>query len=339
MVLATAPSQQRQQRRRRRRRRRWFASPPWAALGASNSSSSSSSSEVDDPRSRPRSDTTTTTATAIAAGLAALSAAGAHRLSSLSTAAGGVSQAGEVASEAVCWALLAFVARVRRRRRGKRRGGMVRARADEDEDEEVVEGGMGLLGPESGGSDRGRGGFDRSVWAVAAGIVVACCYTAEIGEISLLPALTPLLLVADRKLRPHSRRGRRSGLAALANTVWGTSLVAAVALLSLVHWSLLELALPVLPAATLLLVYAAMIPRSVSGPRLLPFIPDIDEAIRPLSRKILILLASVSGIQCCAFGVQSIELGWTVPLLGLLKAGFWHFSMQTVWLSLLFAAL
>ncbi|KAL2179774.1 uncharacterized protein P884DRAFT_290053 [Thermothelomyces heterothallicus CBS 202.75] len=319
------------------RRRRWFEPQRWTPIR---------SGEVEDT-GRPVSTTTTTTTTtnatattaAIAAGLAALSAAGAHRLSSLSTAAGGVSQAGEVVSEAVCWALLAAVAGMvgMRRRRRRRRSGATRARADEGDDE-LLEGGMALLGPDDGASSGGaghvggsKGASERSVWAVAAGIVVACCYAAEIGEISLFPALTPLLLVADRKLRPRMAQRPRpqSGLAALADTVWGTTLVAAVAMLALVDWSLLELALPLLPAAALLLVYAALMPRSAGGPRLLPLIPDIEEAIQSLSHRILILLGGVLGVQACAFGIQSIELGWTVPLSGLLKAGFWHFSIQT----------
>ncbi|AEO62006.1 glycosyltransferase family 90 protein [Thermothelomyces thermophilus ATCC 42464] len=279
------------------RRRRWFEPQPWALLRGG---------EVEDP-GRPV--TTTATTAAIAAGLAALSASGAHRLSSLSTAAGGVSQAGEVVSEAVCWALLAAVAGMVGKRRRRRRSGAMRARADEGDDE-LLEGGMGLLWPDDGASAGGGGGggaghvggskdaSERSVWAVAAGIVVACCYAAEIGEISLFPALTPLLLVADRKLRPRMAPSPpQSGLAALANTVWGTTLVAAVAMLALVDWSLLELALPLLPAAALLLVYAALMPRSAGGPRLLPLIPDIEEAIQPLSHRILILLGGVLGAR------------------------------------------
>jgi hypothetical protein len=146
------------------------------------------------------------------------------------------------------------------------------------------------------------------------------------------PVLTPLLLAADRKLRPDAQRAE-SGLPALANTVWGTALVASVAILALVYWSLLELALLTLPVAALLLVYTALIPPTITVPRFLPSIPDLEEAILPLSARLVPILAGVLGVQAFAFGFSSIDLGIPAFLLGLVKAFSWYFTIQTVSVS------
>ncbi|KAK4248960.1 glycosyltransferase [Corynascus novoguineensis] len=236
---------------------------------------------------------------AVTAGLASMCAVGARRLSSLSTAAGGVSQAGEVVSEAVCWGLMAAVVGVVNSK--------VRADDDDDDDGKELESGMGMLEAGDGSESFSSGGKGRgvvgkgtsasswSLWAVAAGIVVACCYVAEIGEITLYPLLTPLLLVAEKKLRPEVVQRPGSGLATLANTVKGAVLVAAVAMLALVNWSLLELALPIIPGVALLVVYFALIPRTASDPRFFPLIPEVEKAIRPLSIRIIVFLLGVLG--------------------------------------------
>jgi hypothetical protein len=148
------------------------------------------------------------------------------------------------------------------------------------------------------------------------------------------PVLTPLLLAADRKLRPDVQRPE-SGLLALANTAWGTASVALVAILALVYWSALELALLTLPVAALLLVYTALIPRTTAGPRFLPCIPDLEEAILPLSARLVPILAGVLGAQAFAFGFSSIVLGIPAFLLGSVKAVSWYFMIQTVCIPLL----
>ena len=148
------------------------------------------------------------------------------------------------------------------------------------------------------------------------------------------PVLTPLLLAADRKLRPDAQRSE-SELSALANTVWGTALVALVATLALVYWSALELALLTLPIAALLLVYTALIPPGITGSRLLPSIPDLEDAILPLSARLVPILAGVLGVQAFTFGFSSIDLGIPAFLLGLVKAFSWYFTLQTVCVPLL----
>lgn len=144
------------------------------------------------------------------------------------------------------------------------------------------------------------------------------------------PVLTPLLLVADRKLRPDAPRQEWERLSSLANTAWGTSLVALVASLALVYWSARELALLALPVAALLVVYTALIPRTIAGPRILPHIPDLEKAILPLSARLIPMLAMVLGVQAFEFGVSSIDLGIPAFLLGLVKALSWYFTIQSV---------
>ncbi|KAK4038195.1 glycosyltransferase [Parachaetomium inaequale] len=219
-----------------------------------------------------------------AAGAAGLCAVGVHWLSSSS--AGGVSQSAEVGSEVVCWGVLPFLVAGVRRWGGAHQD---RARGERGGSGSGLEAGVGLLGGDGGG---GKAASSWSVGVVAVGVVVAACYTAEVGEVGLFPVLTPLLLVADRKLRSEAQRSE-PGIAALANTVWGTASVALVACLALLSWSLLELALLTVPVAALLVVYIALIPRAVAGPRLLPLVPDLEDAILSLSGKVVVLLVGV----------------------------------------------
>jgi hypothetical protein len=118
-------------------------------------------------------------------------------------------------------------------------------------------------------------------------------------------------------------------LPVLASSLWGTGLVALVAVLALWNWSFGELALSTLPAAMLPLVYAALIPRD-GGPRLLPFVADIEEAIVLLGARIVIILAMALGIQAFVFGVHSMDIGIPAFSLGLAKALSWYFTIQTV---------
>jgi hypothetical protein len=141
--------------------------------------------------------------------------------------------------------------------------------------------------------------------------------------------LTPLLLVAERRLRPGTWRPESGLLPDLASSLWGTGLVASVAVLAQWNWSFGELALSTLPAAMLLLVYAALVPRD-GGPRLLPSVPDIEEAIVSLGARIVIILAMALGIQAFVFGVHSMDIGILAFSLGLAKALSWYFTIRTV---------
>ncbi|KAH6622723.1 hypothetical protein F5144DRAFT_622861 [Chaetomium tenue] len=209
-------------------------------------------------------------------------------------------QAAECLSEVVCWGVL-----------GAGEG----------------EGGRGGGGVGEGGSGSGRvaSGWSLGVVALALGVVSA--FAAEIGALVLFPVLTPLLLLAERRFRPGAQEPE-PGLAALTNSVWGMALVALVAVLAVVRGASVELLLLIIPLAALLVVYVALIPRT-DGPRLLPCIPDLELAIPALATRVVVVLTGVLGIQVYIFGIHSIHLGFTTYLLGLLKAGFWYFAIQT----------
>lgn len=145
------------------------------------------------------------------------------------------------------------------------------------------------------------------------------------------PVLTPLLLVADRKLRPESWSGRseKGFFSPLANTVWGTALVALVAVFAQSEWDIGMLSLSVIPVAAFLVAYTALIPRTDEGHRFLPQL-DIEEDGVPLSLRVTVLLFTVLGVQTLAFGLPSINFVTTTLLMGLTKAFCWYFTIQTV---------
>ncbi|EAQ84079.1 hypothetical protein CHGG_10483 [Chaetomium globosum CBS 148.51] len=215
-------------------------------------------------------------------------------------------QAAECLSEVVCWGVLGAVgAGVRRWGGGLGLGSRV---GGEGEGWELVGGGDGPEGEGEGGGRRGRGsegrglgagrvasGWSLGVVALALGVVSACA--AEMGALVLFPALTPLLLLAERRLRPGAQE-LEPGLAALVNSVWGAALVALVAVLAVVRGASLELLLQIIPLAALLVVYVALIPRT-DGPRLLPCIPDLESAVPALATRVVVVLAGVLGIQAC----------------------------------------
>ncbi len=116
---------------------------------------------------------------------------------------------------------------------------------------------------------------------------------------------------------------------ALANTVWGAAPVALISVLAQSDWDAGMLILSILPTAALLAVYAALIPRTVAGPRWLPQI-DVEEDLVPLSSHIALLSVVALGIQTCLFGFPGIDFVVPALLLGLAKAFSWYFTMQTV---------
>ncbi|KAK3293548.1 uncharacterized protein B0H64DRAFT_426130 [Chaetomium fimeti] len=252
---------------------------------------------------------------------AALCAVATHRLGV------GASPSAHIRSELVCWALLRLLV-AGLRRWGSRRGG---DRGEVGEGWELVDGGesAGEGGSEGGSrSPSARAASGWSVSVVALALAVVSGFAAEVGVLVLFPVLTPLVLVADRKLRPEIQASE-SRFAALANSVWGTALVALVAVSAAVRGSSLETLLLIIPLVALLVVYVALIPRTVDGPRLLPYIPDLEEAIPVISTRVWVLFLGMLGIQVYMFGIHSIELGFTPYLLGLVKAGFWYFAIQT----------
>ncbi|SPQ27219.1 a9b004c4-81da-411f-a4bf-bc72ac1d63e1 [Thermothielavioides terrestris] len=146
------------------------------------------------------------------------------------------------------------------------------------------------------------------------------------------PVLTPLLFIADRRLRPDARTGDgadTSLISSLFHTVRGTALIALLAVIAQPGWTFRQLALSALPVAALFLVYAALIPRTTTGLRFVPSVLDLDEAIGPLSNRVMAILATVLAVQIIGFGVPRTSFVLLAMLLGLAKAFTWHFTIQT----------
>ncbi|KAK3899729.1 hypothetical protein C8A05DRAFT_17880 [Staphylotrichum tortipilum] len=166
--------------------------------------------------------------------------------------------------------------------------------------------------------------------AALAAVAARWLPTTQAGELVSEPALTPLVLAAERKLRPESRPAKAEPSIpwALANTAWGTALVALISVLAQSGWDAGMLILSILPAAALLAVYAAFIPRTVAGPRWLPQI-DVEEDLGSLSSHVALLSVAALGFQTWLFGFPGV--GFVVPalLLGLTKACSWYFTIQT----------
>lgn len=113
----------------------------------------------------------------------------------------------------------------------------------------------------------------------------------------------------------------------LVNTVWGTTLASSFAALTLSDWDIEGHALSTIPVAALLVVYVALIPRT-EDTHFLPRI-DIEEAIVPLSLRVVVILAAALGMQTAAFGLPSNGIILTLSL-GLAKALSWYFTTQMV---------
>ncbi|KAK3304660.1 uncharacterized protein B0T15DRAFT_418913 [Chaetomium strumarium] len=254
-----------------------------------------------------------------AAGAAALCAVLVQRLPTTTTSSS--NQSGEVASEVVCWALLGAAKRWDLLGFGAAGSGASLPGAPATSSSSG--GGVG------GGAKRPRPGW--SLWAVAAAVAAACCYRAEVGMLWSVPALTPLLLAADKQLRPELRTWKALELPALFylfGTVSGTAIVGLLVVLALPGWTIWELALSTLPVAALCAAYAAFIPRTVES-RFLPYL-DVDEDILQLSHRVVVISVAALSVQIISFGVPGlIDLAVPTILLGLAKASAWYFTIQT----------
>jgi hypothetical protein len=145
------------------------------------------------------------------------------------------------------------------------------------------------------------------------------------------PALTPLLLIAEKHLRPELQASRIVDpwlFSSLVNTVWGTTLVASFAILAEPDWDLRRAALSAVPVAALLVVYVALVPRTIEDTHSLPLI-NVEKAIAPLSLRVLVILVVALGMQTVVFGLPSNEITPTLTL-GFAKALSWYFTIRTV---------
>lgn len=159
---------------------------------------------------------------------------------------------------------------------------------------------------------------------------------AKIWILTSQPALTPLLLVLQKRLQPEFEFGAsiRSTLGLfqfLFNTALGTSLTAlfGVVALSKFTWSirLPESLLSLVPALALLAVYTALLVRTKDSD-FLPLV-DIERNIGLLAWRVVFMLLLALSLQRYAFGLFH---GALTPILALslAKALSWYFLIRTV---------
>lgn len=137
--------------------------------------------------------------------------------------------------------------------------------------------------------------------------------------------------MAEKHLRSEFQASRflnSSSFSPLVDKVWGRTLVASFAILTLSDWDLRGFASSTCPVAGLLVVYIAFIPRTTEESHFLPQI-NIERAIVPLSLRILIILVLAFSAQTIAFGLPD-DVTMPALSLGLIKAFSWYFTIRTV---------
>jgi hypothetical protein len=210
---------------------------------------------------------------------------------------------------------------------------------------------------------QGAGG--EKVWILAFCLATASAYQAEVGPVWLLvsagrglqqpshlPALVNLLFIDVQSSR-KSMSNKICLQPALTPLVFGTvpllqpniplpltkkpvlSLMAALAFRAILCFStsldrsIQDLALSVIPAAALFVVYVSAVPRSASVAKWLPRLPDLED-IGPLSMRTILLLMGVLTWQTITYGTPVLNWGWPVVMVGLVKALCWCFTILTV---------
>lgn len=195
------------------------------------------------------------------------------------------------------------------------------------------------------------------LWFIAVCLAVVCVFKAEYGMVVFIvshyrvhvritkrgvlllrlttsgqPALTPLLLFVEWQLGSGYSKSS-SWFSPIANSFWGTTAIAFFAIGSLVDWDIRGHVPAIGPAFGLLLAFVLFIPRPDRPSRLSRFVPSlsVEDAIVPLSWRIIILLAIVTGVETYVFQFAFLRIdAVAVFTLGTAKALFWYFGIQAV---------
>lgn len=181
-----------------------------------------------------------------------------------------------------------------------------------------------------------------SLWAASICITAYYVLAVEAKTSTFLPALLPLILLAHKHPLcnhmdpPTAQPGLLSSLfLPLTNTFWGTTFVALFAVASIKPKWRFEISdiLSIMSVAALLVVYVTLTsrPKPVTANRNcgIPGPFDIEDAIVPLSSRVVIVMVIMFAVQSLAFGLPRYSLT-AVLVLGLSKASAWYFGIQTV---------
>ncbi|KAL7952051.1 glycosyltransferase family 90 protein [Trichoderma barbatum] len=184
-----------------------------------------------------------------------------------------------------------------------------------------------LLRPVVSGKAKTTSTSAYSLWIVAGSVAVYSLFRSETGLVQFLvrrmPALTPLLLMVQKRLGSASKPA--GFFSPLVSTNRGAILAASFGVLTFSDWSIRAFLFSIIPTAFLFIVYTALLPRS----RISTFLPSVnlDNAIRPLSVRIAVLLLLIWGVDIAFFGLNAIGIIKTF-FLALLKALSWLFVIQ-----------
>ncbi|KAK2733763.1 F-actin-capping protein subunit beta [Myotisia sp. PD_48] len=163
-----------------------------------------------------------------------------------------------------------------------------------------------------------------TLWIVALAITSFSIFQAENGMVAFLPALTPLLLIAEKNIGSEPFDSPTSDspyFSPFVNTIWGTVLAASFCIGTLTNWDLRGHFLSIIPVVALLVVYIILTPNIGLSTRFIPTF-DIEAAIIPLSLRVVGLLVISLSVETFVFGFPRAQAIATL-LLGFSKAMFW----------------
>ncbi|KAK5657641.1 hypothetical protein OQA88_2713 [Cercophora sp. LCS_1] len=179
-----------------------------------------------------------------------------------------------------------------------------------------------------------------SLWLIAATLACASLYRAEVGPVELLPVLTPLLMIAEHRMRPDTRLPKQHQawytLPSLVTSIWGASVIALIGMtISMgkipVHWFRV-LMLPV-PVTALWWAYVGFMRLedgangSLAGGTTIPLKQRITNIRLPM--RVVVFLLFAFGWQWYVYGSPSPDVILPLASLGLFKALSWYFTAQT----------
>ncbi|KAK3343195.1 hypothetical protein B0H65DRAFT_577120 [Neurospora tetraspora] len=174
------------------------------------------------------------------------------------------------------------------------------------------------------------------LWGPAACIsALSLCKTEFGAVVCLFPLATPVLFKAQEHLQLRTGASRYETTTegalphSIINTFWGSLLAAAVAVYPLSAWDVKAATIAVIPfVALVVLFFVSFMPLAGERGRLNTFHLELEDAIRPLSLRIVGLLIILQFFDIWAFGFPRID-GVLTVFLGLAKAFSLYFAVQT----------
>ncbi|KAK0387640.1 hypothetical protein NLU13_3885 [Sarocladium strictum] len=223
----------------------------------------------------------------------------------------------ELYSEVICWATLPVLFRF-----GKRFEPSFPAKESFQAKNFAIHQGFPTASQQGSVSSQPSG----PLWVITLGVTVVTIYKTEVPSIELYPLLTPLFWSFQTiyaPIRPKLEASEPGILSTIHDTLFGTTLVAVFSVVALPNCTLDRVVLSIVPTFALLLIYVSLSPTDKRGKRLIPSVA-FEDAVEPISQRIVPTLLGVLGVQILVFGFPRSQLIPTVAL-GIVKATSWYF--------------